>query len=146
MLDPPVTGSVINPMQSEPLRTNGAVKMKRLCTTLTALAVAVAVAVSGIASAHSKKEKTVPADGAVLSASPSSIGMTFDMPMRVTMIKLTNSDGDEHEVIRTDNMAPLTDFAASPESLEPGQYTVEWRGLAEDGHAMEGSFSFKVEN
>ena len=100
----------------------------------------------GVASAHSTKERTVPADGAVLSAAPPSIGMTFDMPMRVTMIKLTDSDGGEHEVTRTDNMAPLTDFVASPDSLEPGEYIVEWRGLAEDGHAMEGSFSFKIEN
>ena len=100
----------------------------------------------GIASAHSTKEKTEPADGAVLSASPSSIGMTFDMPMRVTMIELTDSDGGEHEITRTDNMAPLTDFVASPENLESGEYTVIWRGLAEDGHAMEGSFSFKIEN
>lgn len=99
-----------------------------------------------VASAHSTKEKTAPADGAVLSASPSSIGMTFDMPMRVTMLKVTDSDGGEHEVTRTDNMAPLTDFVASPIGLEPGEYTVEWRGLAEDGHAMEGRFSFKIEN
>lgn len=116
--------------------------MKRICTCLTVLV----FTLSGFASAHSTKERTEPADGAVLPAPPSSIGMTFDMPMRVTMIKLTDSNGDEHNVTRTDNMAPLTDFAASPESLEPGEYTVEWRGLAEDGHAMQGSFSFKIEN
>lgn len=104
------------------------------------------LSLGGVASAHSTKERTEPADGAVLSATPSSIGMTFDMPMRVTMIKLTDSDGGEHEITRTDNMAPLTDFVASPESLEPGEYLVKWRGLAEDGHAMEGSFSFKIEN
>lgn len=72
--------------------------------------------------------------------------MTFDMPVLVTMIELTDSDGNEHEVTRTESMAPLTDFAASPNSLEPGEYTVKWRDLAEDGHAMEGSFSFQIEN
>lgn len=116
--------------------------MKKICISLTILA----LSLGGGAYAHSTKQKTTPADGSVLSAPPSSIGMTFHMPMRVTMIKVTDSDGDEHEVTRTDNMAPLTDFDASPESLEPGEYTVEWRGLAEDGHAMEGSFSFKIEN
>lgn len=116
--------------------------MKSMCISLTILA----LSLGGVAYAHSTKEKTEPGDGSVLSASPSSIGMTFDMPMRVTMIKLTNSDGDEHEITRTDNMVPLTDFTASPESLEPGKYTVKWRGLAEDGHAMEGSFSFMIQN
>lgn len=116
--------------------------MKSICISLTILA----LSLGGNAYAHSTKQKTAPADGSVLLAPPSSIGMSFDMPMRVTMIKLTDSHGDEHQVKRTDNMAPLTDFAASPESLEPGEYTVKWRGLAEDGHAMEGSFSFKIEN
>ena len=116
--------------------------MKSVCVALTILV----LSLGGIASAHSTKERTEPADGAVLSASPPSIGMTFDMPMRVTMFKVTDSDGGEHEITRTDNMAPVTNFVASPESLAPGEYTVEWRGLADDGHAMQGSFSFKIEN
>jgi methionine-rich copper-binding protein CopC len=36
------------------------------------------------------------------------------------------------------------EFHAVPEALGPGRYTVEWRGLASDGHAMQGSFSFEI--
>ena len=96
--------------------------------------------------AHSKKEKTEPADGAVLAATPGTIGMTFDAPMRVTMIRLIDAKGGAHDITRTDNMAPVTEFTASPAPLGPGEYKVEWRGLAEDGHPMEGSFTFRIEN
>lgn len=94
--------------------------------------------------AHSSKEGTTPPDGEVLSTSPESIGMTFDMPMRVTMISLTDQDGTEHDLTRQDNMQPVTVFNAKPQALGIGKYKVEWRGLAEDGHAMQGTFSFEV--
>jgi methionine-rich copper-binding protein CopC len=96
------------------------------------------------ADAHSKNEATQPADGAVLEMSPSEIAMRFDMPMRVTMISLTDQDGTEHDLSRTDNMQPVSEFSATPPALPLGQYTVNWRGLAADGHPMQGAFSFEI--
>lgn len=96
--------------------------------------------------AHSKKETTTPTDGAVLKAPPEVIGMSFDRPMRVTLIRLTGPDGGEYDLERTDEMAPVTEFEATPAELDPGAYTVEWRGLSDDGHPMEGSFSFEIRN
>jgi methionine-rich copper-binding protein CopC len=96
--------------------------------------------------AHSTKEATHPADGAVLTAAPDRIAMTFDMPMRVTLITLTDQDGSGHALTRTDNMQPVTDFTAQPPALPAGQYTIEWRGLAGDGHAMQGAFGFEITN
>ncbi|MEM9763658.1 MAG: copper resistance CopC family protein [Pseudomonadota bacterium] len=96
--------------------------------------------------AHSQNEKTMPADGAVLAASPERIGMTFDRPMRITMLRLTDATGREYAVERTDGMAPVTEFEATPEALDLGEYDVHWRGLAEDGHPMQGSFSFTLAN
>ena len=107
------------------------------------LAGAITVASTG-ASAHSTTEATTPADGAVLTASPPAISMAFDHPMRITLIRLTDADGAEFTVTRHDGMAPVTAFEAVPEVLSPGHYTVEWRGLSSDGHAMEGRFSFEV--
>lgn len=98
----------------------------------------------GQASAHSKKEMTQPVNGAVLEASPEAIAMTFDMPLRVTLITLTDQDSVTHEVIRTDNMQPLSEFSAAVPKLPAGLYSVAWRGLASDGHPMQGAFSFEV--
>lgn len=100
--------------------------------------------VSQAAVAHSTKEGTTPPDGGVLSTSPETIGMTFNMPMRVTMISLTDQDGAEHGLTRQDNMQPVTVFDAKPPVLAGGKYKVQWRGLAEDGHPMQGTFSFEV--
>jgi methionine-rich copper-binding protein CopC len=99
----------------------------------------------GVAFAHSKDETILPADGAVLQSSPEKISMTFEMPMRITFITLLDDAGDEHDLTRTDNMQPVTKFEAVPADLPVGRYTIEWRGLAEDGHSMEGDFSFEIE-
>ncbi|SDD86933.1 hypothetical protein SAMN04488239_11177 [Ruegeria marina] len=96
--------------------------------------------------AHSDKESTIPADGAILERAPTHIEMTFDSPMRLTMVRLTDAEGGDIELQRSDGMAPVTQFQAVPATLLPGAYTVEWRGLSGDGHPMQGSFSFEIAN
>lgn len=113
-------------------------------TFLAAIAALVLAFATPAANAHSRKEATQPADGAVLEASPPTISMRFDMPMRITLISLTDQDGAAHDVTRSDNMQPVTEFSAAPPLLTKGQYTVEWRGLADDGHPMQGKFSFEI--
>ena len=117
--------------------------MKLLSVAVSVLAVSFALGV-GSADAHSRKEVTQPANGAVLDAPPSTIVMRFDMPMRVTLISLTDQNGAAHDLRRTDNMQPVSEFSAEPPALPVGQYNVEWRGLAADGHPMQGAFSFEI--
>ena len=105
---------------------------------------AVMLVVAGAAFAHSKQEVTVPHDGAVLAAPPDVVSITFDAPMRITVIRLTSEVGDVFELGRSDDMQPVTNFRATPPALPNGRYTVEWRGLSADGHAMKGLFSFEV--
>jgi len=99
---------------------------------------------AGQADAHSKKEATEPADGAVIAASPEAISMTFDMPLRVTLITLTDQSGTEHALTRSDDMKPVSAFTAQPPELPAGQYEIIWRGLATDGHPMQGAFGFEI--
>ena len=107
---------------------------------LTAIVILLASGVTVFA--HSKTDGTTPADGATLTGTPEMIHMVFDDPMRITMVRLLNADGIEMPIERGTGPAPSREFHAEPEPLEPGRYTVEWRGLAADGHAMQGSFSF----
>lgn len=103
-----------------------------------------AIVLSGAAFAHSEKEGTTPADGAQLTETPEMIHMVFDDPMRITMVRLVNADGAEMPMERGTGLEPSLEFHAEPDPLSPGSYTVEWRGLASDGHAMQGSFSFEL--
>ena len=105
---------------------------------------ALALSLAGAAAAHSRPETTAPADGEVVAAAPAVIAISFDKPMRVTTIELTGADGEAFALERTDGMAPVTRFEATPPPLPAGHYTVTWRGLSEDGHAMSGSFSFEI--
>ena len=109
-----------------------------------AIVAAVMVAVTGAAFAHSKQEVTVPHDGAILASPPDVVSIAFDAPMRITVIRLTSEAGDTFELERSDDMQPVTEFRATPPALPHGRYTVEWRGLSADGHAMKGRFSFEV--
>lgn len=131
------------------LRANGATRVlaraaRRPARSTAAVAAAILLALGGPATAHSRPETTAPADGEVVAAAPAVVSISFDKPMRVTFIELTNEDGDAFALERTDAMAPVTRFEATPPPLPAGRFTVEWRGLSEDGHAMRGRFSFEV--
>ena len=117
--------------------------MKRLRPTTALLVLALAFG-AGQVDAHSIKEATSPADGSVIAASPDAISMTFDMPLRVTLITLTDQTGAEYALARSDNMQSVSDFTAQPPELSAGQYKITWRGLATDGHPMQGEFGFEI--
>ena len=135
------------------LRANGATRGRarararaaRLLARSAVAAVGLSFALAGAAAAHSRPETTTPANGEVVAQAPALIAITFDKPMRVTRIELTNAGGDTFALGRTDEMAPVTRFEATPPPLPAGRYTVKWRGLSADGHPMSGRFSFEVE-
>ncbi|MEL7181579.1 MAG: copper resistance CopC family protein [Pseudomonadota bacterium] len=108
--------------------------------TLSGLAVAITPV---LAAAHSKSEATTPGDGATVSEVPE-LSMRFDDPMRIIAVTLT-SEGSDIAIERETGMDPAKEFRAMPsEALAPGDYLLEWRGMASDGHPMQGSFSFTV--
>ena len=92
---------------------------------------------------HSKAEKTTPGNNTTVET-VEVIEIRFDDPMRVTAISMTGPDG-EVEIERETGLDPVTEFRASPSAtMGSGVYQVDWRGLAADGHPMQGSFSFTV--
>lgn len=108
------------------------------------VAAGLSFALAGAAAAHSRPDATVPENGEVAAEAPAVIAISFDKPMRVTWIELTDAGGNAFALERTDEMTPVTRFEAAPPPLPAGRYTVEWRGLSADGHPMRGRFSFEV--
>ena len=98
---------------------------------------------AGAALAHTKAEGTTPADGATVAEAPM-LQIVFDAPMRVIAAGLTR-DGADVAIERETGMEPVPEFRAVPaEPLDPGTYRLDWRGMAEDGHPMQGGFGFTV--
>ncbi|MEX1234506.1 MAG: copper resistance CopC family protein [Roseovarius sp.] len=104
--------------------------------------IALAVVASG-AQAHSMSEETIPADAATV-LSVEVIELRFDDPMRITAITLTGPNG-ELAIERETGMDPVKEFRALPPAdLPDGAYKVNWRGMASDGHPMQGAFGFTL--
>lgn len=111
----------------------------------TIVTLALMAALAGGALAHSKIEETTPADGATITAVPAEIGLNFTKDIRLTRIEMAH---EEDSAVRLD-LGKQTDFGQAFTIPLPGNgagtYVIEWRGLGEDGHAMQGAFSFTVE-
>lgn len=109
-----------------------------------ACALAVLLAFAAAATGHSAGDATTPPDGATLDAPPDEIRIRFDQPVRITMVHITGDGGDEYDVTY-DRGKETTTLVGTPEPLESGAYTVEWRGLSADGHPASGEFTFRIE-
>jgi copper resistance protein C len=109
-----------------------------------AFVAAACFALAGPLAAHSGVTSTQPSDGAHLHHPPESVGVQFDGAMRITQFRLSGPDGD---VALSDRPGPqpVRAFETAPAApLAAGEYRVEWRALAADGHLMAGSFRFRV--
>lgn len=105
-----------------------------------ALFLCAAFALPATVSAHSAVDSSRPADGAVLTAAPESLGLTFGNPARLTRVTLSG------EVLNLPDQSGFgTMFEIPLDPLVPGNYTVQWRALSVDGHAVSGGFSFSVD-
>ena len=113
--------------------------MKKL---LNAIALSTALAAAS-ALAHTELAQTVPADKAVLETAPKEVMLHFTEAVRLTSVALRKEGGAAAE------LGPLPadksdHFALPARELSTGAYTVEWRALSDDGHALRGAFGFTV--
>lgn len=98
---------------------------------------------AGAASSHTETGGTTPADGATVDEAPM-LHVIFDAPVRVISAALTRG-GAEVAIERETGMEPIAEFHAVPAApLAPGTYRLDWRGMAVDGHPMQGGFGFTV--
>jgi len=87
---------------------------------------------------------TSPPDGAVIAQSPGTIAFEFKISVRLTKVTIQADDQLPKNIDLSSNKSFAKELSLSPPALGPGSYEVEWRGMAEDGHVMRGSFSFSV--
>lgn len=99
--------------------------------------------------AHSSVISTFPSDGEVLATPPDRIEMAFNenITMSSNGITLFDSSGESipvsTPVIEPDGKAFIA-TVEPVEDLQPSWYAVSWRAISQDGHPIQGSFTFNA--
>lgn len=102
--------------------------------------------ISPMVLAHTKVISSVPTAGSVHNSVLSQIDIEFDEPFILTVIRLTDATTGFDERYRNQNFNRKNVHQVAIEPLPVGQFTLEWRGLAKDGHVIKGEFEFSVSN
>jgi methionine-rich copper-binding protein CopC len=97
------------------------------------------------AMAHSPLDGTTPANEATITEMPAEVLMDFKGNIRLTRVSITHADTHSMDMDLGDQTAFTQEFALPMHDMGAGVYVVEWRGLGDDGHALNGTFSFTVE-
>jgi len=126
--------------------------MKRISSILATFGLALTgfLAISSPAFAHSDELETNPAADAVVEAGRIPITLTFAEPL------LTGDDSIVNEIVVTNENSEIVpalcavaenkDLSTAAAIDQPGEYTVTYRVVSEDGHPLSGAYKFKVEN
>ena len=95
--------------------------------------------------AHSPLDATTPANEATVTKMPTELLMDFKGDIRLTRVSITHADTHSMDMDLGDQTAFTQEFALPMHDMGAGVYVVRWRGLGDDGHALNGIFSFTVE-
>ena len=99
-------------------------------------------------SAHGQLDSSSPAPAAVLETAPSEISLDFNEPVTpvARSIEIYNQDGQRivlgEALLSPDDPSVL--IAKDVPAIPNGLYVVAWRGVSNDGHAIEGAYSFQI--
>ncbi|MCD0442319.1 copper resistance protein CopC [Glycomyces sp. A-F 0318] len=121
--------------------------MKRTAALLLAAAAggALALGLASPASAHAALTGTDPEDGAVLAEAPASVSATFSETLDGPSTEIAVTDATGATVDVADPTFDGDTFTQPMLYTAPGEYTVAFRVISEDGHRVDGSLSFTVE-
>lgn len=93
---------------------------------------------------HMMGSKTMPADGAVLSAAPKQLGVNFGHAMTVKAVIISTFTGEMIE-LDVSGIGETDHFMVEAPELQADDYIVDWRARGSDGHMMSGSYAFTIE-
>lgn len=105
---------------------------------------AVMVVVADPAFAHSMLKSSSITEGAVLTAQPKHIVLTFKHEVGLSSIGLTDSVGEKVAMSYSPPKAMSLTFDVPLPALRSDSYKLSWRAIASDGHVMTGEVNFSV--
>ena len=110
------------------------------------LATLLAVAALGAAPAfaHGGMMETSIHDKASFAQAPADFKVTFEHPSAITSMMLMTADKKMLALNFKPSKTLGTDFTIPLPRLGKGSYTLSWKSMAKDGHAMPGAVRFTV--
>ena len=119
-------------------------KVRRSLVVVVAGVIAAIVPISA-ASAHNQLKSTDPAANSTIATAPSTITLTFEeAPLTEGDFVTATSASGEKVALGAPVVNEDTVTATWPAAASSGAYTVSWRVVADDGHPVEGTFSFTI--
>ena len=108
------------------------------------LALLVSAAAALPVAAHTRLERSTPADGDTLRAQPRELSLEFSQAVapQYTRLLLRGPDGAAIPTPPLEVDAGRRTFRTAAPQLRAGRYAVEWRTAAADGHVITGTFEF----
>lgn len=94
--------------------------------------------------AHGGMVETSIHDSESFATAPGSFKVTFQHESAITSLMLMTSDNKHIAVDFKPSKTMATDFTIPLPHLAKGSYTLSWKSLAKDGHAMPGAVRFTV--
>ena len=107
--------------------------------------VLVLITIPAAAFAHAKMTASVPKDGSIVPVGLSEIELDFSKPLRLTVVHVMRTP-EQKEISLTSELPKSFVKTAKLKvgTLPAGAYEVSWTAAADDGHVMNGSFKFSV--
>lgn len=111
-------------------------------------ALVASIAWASPAAAHAQLDTSSPAPSAVLESAPSEVRLDFNEPMTpvARSIEIYNQEGQRivlgEALLSPDDPSVL--IAGDVPDIPDGLYVVAWRAVSNDGHAVEGAYSFQI--
>ena len=99
---------------------------------------------ASVATAHSPLKSTTPANEAIIAQAPNEIRLDFGKDIRLTRLAVTHTDDKKMKLDLSGHDGFKKLYLVPFEGTGTGNYLIEWRGLGDDGHALNGTFSFTV--
>jgi len=97
------------------------------------------------AAAHASLNSAEPADGAVLTRTPTEFTLIFSEPISPLMLRLLGPDGRITRLMQY-QVRGETLVLTLPSGIKPGTSILNWRVTSQDGHPIGGSITFSIGN
>lgn len=117
-------------------------KLSVFAKTFTALSIALLVQMAS--SAHTGLKESTPANEATVTASPGHIDLVFTAEVRLIKFEVMGVGHEMPSKFEAGTEA-MASYRIETPGMHPGQFTINWAVIGEDGHTVANSFSFLVD-